>query len=415
MASLPVWAALSGPALGRPDRGDSRAGTDRVPRSEWSAFQSRYMTPEGRVVDTAKAHISHSEGQSYAMLLAVHMEDRAAFDLAWDWARLHLHRRGDHLLSWRWDPHARPHVADPNNASDGDLVAAWALARAAALWREPSYREQARRIARDLLRLCTVEWNNRLLLLPGAHGFRFHDRVVINLSYYSWAAMRGLSRVLPSPAWSRLEADGLALLEQARFGRFALPPDWLELGARGAMRPAPGWPPRFSWDAVRIPLHLVWAGRGTEALLPRVERFWSAQRRRDGTPAWADLESGDLAPYPGHAGLRAVARASRHALGLPAGPPESVADATDYYGAALVLLSRVAATDAAAPATAGALPAPPAEVSVPGTQVAGAGEAQATPTASWRGRVEAVAPDGLPSSLPLGLRVGPPLWTPSAP
>ncbi|WP_268957141.1 glycosyl hydrolase family 8 [Sabulicella rubraurantiaca] len=408
MASIPAWTALSRPALGRADPSDSGAGTggtDRVPQSEWNAFRRRYMTPEGRVVDSAKAGISHSEGQSYAMLLAVHMEDRAAFDLAWDWARLHLRRRGDRLMTWRWSPHTRPHVADPNNASDGDLLAAWALARAAALWRDSSYREQARHIARDLLRHCTVEWNNRLLLLPGAQGFRFHDRVVINLSYYSWSALRVLARILPSPAWARLEADGLGLLEEARFGRFALPPDWLELDARGAMRPAPGWPPRFSWDAVRIPLHLVWAGRGSEATLLRVERFWSAHQRREGTPAWADLETGGLAPYPGHAGLRAVARASRHALGLPAGPQEAVADATDYYGAALVLLSRMAAVDAA-PVLAGSAPPPGIEA---------ASEGAAASAASWRGQGEPAAPGGLPHPLPLGLRVGPPRWTPHAP
>src|SRR5476649_908231 len=97
----------------------------------WQAYKSRFVTPAGRVVDTANKNISHSEGQGYAMLLAVAAGDRATFNLVWDWTRANLMVRDDSLLAWRWQPDERPAVADINNATDGDLLVAWALTEAA--------------------------------------------------------------------------------------------------------------------------------------------------------------------------------------------------------------------------------------------------------------------------------------------
>ena len=233
-------------------------------QADWRAFKRRYLSPEGRVVDTGNAGVSHSEGQSYGMMLAVHLDDRPAFDLMWDWARDALRRRPDALMAWRWRPDADRPVSDLNNATDGDLVAAWALARAGARWSAPDLTAEAARIARDVLRLCTIEWQGKLLLLPGANGFRQPEGMVVNPSYYAWGALRALSRVAPDPAWARLEADGLELLRQARFGRFGLPPDWLMLrpAARvrrgaNARRASPGMPCacRCTWPGHR------WNGR----------------------------------------------------------------------------------------------------------------------------------------------------------
>ncbi|MEG9529489.1 MAG: glycosyl hydrolase family 8, partial [Hyphomicrobiales bacterium] len=42
----------------------------------WRAYRSRFITDQGRVVDTANGQISHSEGQGYGMLLAVAAGDR---------------------------------------------------------------------------------------------------------------------------------------------------------------------------------------------------------------------------------------------------------------------------------------------------------------------------------------------------
>jgi hypothetical protein len=77
------------------------------PQSEWQAFTSRYLSAEGRIIDTANDGISHSEGQGYGMFFAAHFGDRRRFDLIWEWTQANLSRPQDSLFMWRFDPHHR--------------------------------------------------------------------------------------------------------------------------------------------------------------------------------------------------------------------------------------------------------------------------------------------------------------------
>ncbi len=45
--------------------------------------------------------------------------------------------------AWKWDPKADPHIVDVNNASDGDILIAYALGLAGKAWGEPRYTEAA--------------------------------------------------------------------------------------------------------------------------------------------------------------------------------------------------------------------------------------------------------------------------------
>lgn len=91
----------------------------------WSTFKSRFLTPEGRIVDNANNNVSHTEGQGYGMLLAVANDDRATFDKLWSWTRQHLLNTQNDLFYWRYTPNVSDPVADKNNASDGDVLIAW--------------------------------------------------------------------------------------------------------------------------------------------------------------------------------------------------------------------------------------------------------------------------------------------------
>ena len=93
----------------------------------WSAYKSRFLMPDGRIIDTANKNVSHTEGQGFSMLLAVFNDDQATFDKLWQWANNTLYRKDIGLYSWRYDPNNSVHVADKNNASDGDQLIAWAL------------------------------------------------------------------------------------------------------------------------------------------------------------------------------------------------------------------------------------------------------------------------------------------------
>src|SRR5476649_2308750 len=52
----------------------------------WSAYKSRFLMPDGRIIDTANKNVSHTEGQGFSMLLAVFNDDQATFDKLWQWA-----------------------------------------------------------------------------------------------------------------------------------------------------------------------------------------------------------------------------------------------------------------------------------------------------------------------------------------
>lgn len=299
--------ALAAPALGGAMVGNPTLANRRLEAVEWQAFCARFLEPDGRVVDNVNGGISHSEGQGWALLCAERAHDRETFDRILAWTRRTLARRGDALFSWRWRPDGTGgQVDDPNNATDGDLMIAWALLRAAQRWPDGDYGGQGVAVARDVLRLLVRQVGEETVLLPGVAGFEQRDHVVLNPSYYAFPAMRALAQAVPDPLWLRLAADGLALLRRARFGRWGLPPDWVAL-PRGGGRPmpAPGWPPRFSYDAVRVPLYLSWAGLGREPAVASAVRFWQDPQHAR-LPAWADLTSDRISPYAASPGIRAI-------------------------------------------------------------------------------------------------------------
>lgn len=326
---------------------DSRADTMRA---AWAAFQARFVTPDGRVVDTGNGGISHSEGQGWGMLLALRADDRAGFERMLGWTRRVLGRPRDALHAWRFRPDAAMPVDDPNNASDGDICIAWALVEAGARWGSTTHAALGAAIGRDVLRLLLRRAATYSLLLPGQQGFERPDRILVNPSYYVFPAFAPLAKAVPDPAWARLAADGLMLLRRARFGRWELPPDWLQVDrTTGALSLPEGRPPRFSYDAIRVPLWLAWAGLRQEPALQRIRRFWSV---RPGPPAWADLRTDALAPYPASTGILSLAQLAQADGAGPLQTPSSreISKASDYYAAMLTLLAATAWEQGRSPA-----------------------------------------------------------------
>ncbi len=327
-------------------------GMDEL-RAEWDAFRGRYLAREGRVVDTGNKNISHSEGQGYGLLTAVRADDRASFDLMLGWTRRTLKRRGDNLHAWRYQPDAANPVADPNNAADGDLCIAWALLEAGRRWGSTDHLALGTAIARDVLKHLVRRSGGYTVLLPGARGFDRRDRTVLNPSYYVFPAIRALAQAVPDPAWVRMAADGLALLRAARFGRWRLPADWVAVAkGDGGVTLAENFPPRFSYDAVRVPLYLAWARLGAEPAVADSAGFWG-DSSHSYLPAWVDLTSNAIAPYAASSGIAAVARLASAQRAVSSGEPRGlprIATATDYYSAVLVMLVRLAWRDIVAPA-----------------------------------------------------------------
>lgn len=317
---------------------------DDAPLPGWEAFAARFVTPDGRVVDSGNGGISHSEGQGYGMILAEAAADRPRFERIWAWTQSTLQTRPeDGLFAWRWSPEAQA-VTDENTATDGDLLIAWGLLRAAARWPEPegaAWRAEALAILDDVARLAVVEAAGRPVLLPGLTGFRQGDGVVVNPSYWVFPALTAFAAEQPEGPWQVLHASGLALLREARFGAWRLPADWVALPGP---RLAPEQAPVFGFNAVRVPLHLVWDGVTESGLLHPFRDFWSRFDGQPRLPATVDLTDGRQAPY-GSDGVRAVSVLTRF-HGRPRRQVETMlpppAADRDYYNSALVLLTRIA-------------------------------------------------------------------------
>jgi len=312
---------------------------------EWSLFRSRFVTEEGRLVDTGNDGVSHSEGQGWGLIFAAAFGDRPTFDRILAWTQRVLKRPADHLHAWRFRPGATNPIEDPNNATDGDLYIAFGLLMAHTRWRHAAYRDLAITIGHDLLRLTLRQHEGRPVLLPGAAGFESPAGTVLNPSYIVLPAYAALAEAMPGQRWNRLAREGIEVLRRARFGAWGLTPDWVLLPrTRGAGLQLPAaWPPRFSFDAVRTPLALAWAGQLSHPALLGAHAFWS-DGRWTVPPAWVDLVTGHTADYAAPPGMLAIAAfaAARIAGNGATVTLPSINVSRDYYSASLTLLTRVA-------------------------------------------------------------------------
>jgi len=322
-----------------------------VDLADWLNFRGRFVQANGRVIDTGNGGQSHTEGQGWAMLFAQRFNDRDSFERIHAWTQRVLRRPGDALHAWRCRPGAGEVVDDLNNATDGDVFIAWALLEAGARWNDASLTAEGTALAADILRLLMRGHAGRHVLIPSLRGFEHSDYMVVNPSYYIFPAFPVLAAACPDPAWLEVAADGLDLLRAARFGRFGLTPDWLAISSgTGEITPAPGWPVRFSFDAVRVPLYMTWAGLSAESAVVNPARWWADFSRRS-QPAWVDLATGATSGDPAPSGMAAIATLTIAGVGGGVQALPGVAQAHDYYSAALTLLARLAWADAGLQAT----------------------------------------------------------------
>jgi endoglucanase len=306
--------------------------------ANWDDFKSRFLMPEGRIIDTGNDNVSHSEGQGYGMVMAVAYDDRAAFDRIWQWTDKTLSRRDVRLFSWRYDP-GPGQVTDPNNATDGDLLIAWALQRASLRWNAPEYARASQDIREAILSKLPVRAGGRTLLAPGLTGFVQPDSVMINPSYAVMPALDAFAKLEPKSAWPLLRDESLRMLRDGLFGVSNLPTDWVRVDLNGVMWTEPTRPPQFGFDAIRVPLYLCWSGRCGDKALDGVKRWWG-QTRQTKPPAWIDVRTAEVAAFPVSAGGEEVVR-----LTLGESPGGQSTHGEDYYSSALLILSDIAAQD----------------------------------------------------------------------
>lgn len=307
-------------------------GNAKATAEFWAQYREQFVLPTGRVIDNGNGNISHSESQGYGMLLASLNRDRQTFDSLALWTADTLLRPDIALHAWKYDPRQSDPVADKNNATDGDMLIAWALADAAKRWNVPDYAQRARAIRKAIRSRLVVERAGRMVLLPGLQGFADQARVVVNPSYYIWSALDAFAALDGEAVWAPVLDDGVRLLTEARFGPLALPVDWFQVDGGGKLQPATDKQPRFGFDAIRVPLYAA-AGRRL-AIAETVVAWWKTYLDSGKPiPAWIDAITGETAPY-------ALSEGGMATVGRTMGRAQPDALSQDYFAATLQMLAR---------------------------------------------------------------------------
>ena len=334
-------------------KSNENAKTSRLTRMNdvvagaWQLYRSIFMTPDGRIVDPENGSISHSEGQGYGMLIAVAADDRESFDRLWAWTESELQIRDDGLSAWKWDPTANPHVLDKNNATDGDLLIAWALLRAYKQWNVQDHLRGSEAIVENIIAKTILKTEYGSVILPGADGFASKDRKdgpVVNLSYWVFPAIEELGRTFPAFGRLGLSKSGMALLKQMTESGGKLPSDWTSLSG-GGPHPAEGFPAQFGYNALRIPLYLVWGDVSDRRLMEALGVPFG-HGAKAANPAVIDVSTGAPVEALDAPGYRAIGAAIACNLG-----DERVSinaqgfEPTTYYASTLHILTLMALSE----------------------------------------------------------------------
>jgi endoglucanase len=306
----------------------------------WQAFKQHYVD-DGRIVDTANSHISHSEGQGYGMLFAAFADDKVEFTKIWAWTSDIL-QRDDSLFSWKYEPceaNNRDCIADLNNATDGDILIAWALIVAAERWDKPEYKTQALAIIQSIEQKLLRNRFGYQLLIPGEYGFDHDDtRLQINLSYWVFPALIQFEQVTGNEMWSDVIDSGERLLLKAQFGRWKVTPDWIMISDNGLDFDGT-LSQEYGYNACRVPIYLMLAQNKDQQLIQPYLTFWA----QPVVPATVNLQNGSVATYPYTSGMQAIAKATNAIMANKT--PSKLANITaetDYYSASLIMLSHLA-------------------------------------------------------------------------
>ncbi|MEM6754289.1 MAG: glycosyl hydrolase family 8, partial [Cyanobacteria bacterium P01_C01_bin.38] len=275
----------------------------------WDSYRRRFIQRDGRVIDYEASDRSTSEGQAYAMLRAVLIDDAATFALTLNWGENNLRRFKDdkpvdNLWAWKWGRTSDGSwgAIDANFASDGDIDAITALILASRRWNRPEYLKLAKTKLEDLWKYSTVVGSeNKRYLLPGPKAAFVKDSsIILNPSYFAPYAFRLFAQVDSERDWLSLVDTSYEVLEDStQLSTVNLPSDWVALSAEtGKYQPLPDNSPIksvYSFDAFRvwwrIALDASWfnSSRATSYLEKSMQHPLDLWREQSSIPARINL------------------------------------------------------------------------------------------------------------------------------
>jgi endoglucanase len=271
---------------------------EQVLGSTWNAYKLTYLEPDtGRTLDKQENNITTSEGESYTMLRAVWMDDKATFDQSWTWTKDNLKRPNDRLSAWLFgqEPDGSYGIltaqGGENNASDADTDIAMSLIFAYARWQDPTYLGDARVIVHDLWAQDVITINGTpYMTADNQEKTSSQPTALIDVSYLSPAAYRMFATIDPGDPWMSLvdssyQVIGASMQSPLDATSTAdLPPDWVAINKTTGALSAPttsGQDTNFGYDALRTPYRLAldyeWYGDPRDKQLLSEMTFLSTQ------------------------------------------------------------------------------------------------------------------------------------------
>lgn len=254
--------------------------------SVWQRYKANYIDRSGRSIDKQRGDVTTSEGQSYAMLRAVWMDDKEMFDQSWQWTKDNLRRDDSRLFSWLFGLRADgtygilTEQKGQNTASDADTDIALALAFAFARWSDPIYLSESKAIIEDI-------WENEVVMIGGKPYIasdnvqkRFNKDIIVNPSYMAPYAYRIFGQIDQAHDWLGLVDTSYEVIEEGMTSRLSasssavLPPNWARvtrLEANVLPPDEPGLDANFGYDALRVPWRLALDWKWNNE--PRAERL----------------------------------------------------------------------------------------------------------------------------------------------
>lgn len=315
----------------------------------WNNYKNHFIAWDGRVIDYYQDGISHSEGQGYAMLLAVFFDDHPVFERLWKWTSHNLQvRKSDSLFAWKWGlrPNGQWTVIDYNNATDGDTLIAYALVIGGRKWNNNIYINEGLSVVRSIRERLIVKSGEQFYVLPGYYGFFHKNQLILNPSYFVFPAYRLFASIDSKEFWEKVYDDSLEFIRQSQFSYLKLPADWVMV--KGNDLSVYAEKSRFfGYEAIRVPLYLSLLD--DSSLLSGFVPLLDLKRKLGYVPGNVDLINSAVSLHDAPAGFYAVYALIAKKIGdrdLSSSLFENAREKLknerdDYYSHTLFLLSSV--------------------------------------------------------------------------
>ncbi|HMQ32915.1 MAG TPA: glycosyl hydrolase family 8 [Chloroflexaceae bacterium] len=265
-------------------------------KESYASFKASHVS-EGQV--RRASGYTDAGDQAGAMLMAVWMDDQAAFDELWGWARLRLQGEDGRLY------HTNEPGVEPRSLTDANTDAALALLLAERRWNEASYGREGLKIIKALWDSSVVTIDGRPHLAAGDWAVQ-DDHILFAPGGFAPYAYKIFAWVDGERDWQGLVESGYAQLALASgplpgAGRSAgLPPALVRIDRdTGAMAALPGQPEEgagFDASAAqvywRVALDHRWHGDGRALSYLRASDFLLDEWARKGALAGKYAHSG---------------------------------------------------------------------------------------------------------------------------